>query len=287
MTEKQTCCPNCSSIYKVSVTQLTVAQGMVCCPKCSNNFNALLNLLRDEIKIPDNQDDQSTDPDQFHRIYNTQHQQETNVFDIFNRKVENSNIDLKTYLNNLNYFNNEPINNIPNLNLSQGLNDYKRQGKQPKSKLYYFAWGSINLILLFVLLFQIAWFNHSVTNHHPTINTIVTKVCSIFICETTDQRYKQVIINNLKTHKIDTQQTRFIGQLDNQHSKSLELPLLKVTLKNKNTLVATYTLTPQQYLIESLIGIKRIPQHSPYPFKFTIIQPRSAFDQYQIEVIPP
>ena len=44
MSDKQTSCPKCLTIYKVSVAQLTVAQGMVCCPKCSMTFNALSHL---------------------------------------------------------------------------------------------------------------------------------------------------------------------------------------------------------------------------------------------------
>lgn len=42
MNEKQTRCPKCLTVYKVSLTQLTVAQGMVCCPKCNLNFGAVV-----------------------------------------------------------------------------------------------------------------------------------------------------------------------------------------------------------------------------------------------------
>ncbi|KKZ49526.1 hypothetical protein UO01_06510, partial [Acinetobacter baumannii] len=48
MNEKQTRCPKCLTVYKVSLTQLTVAQGMVCCPKCNLSFNALTNLVNVE-----------------------------------------------------------------------------------------------------------------------------------------------------------------------------------------------------------------------------------------------
>ncbi|MFX6821879.1 MJ0042-type zinc finger domain-containing protein, partial [Acinetobacter baumannii] len=51
MNEKQTRCPKCLTVYKVSLTQLTVAQGMVCCPKCNLNFNALTNLVGTVAKL--------------------------------------------------------------------------------------------------------------------------------------------------------------------------------------------------------------------------------------------
>ena len=70
-------------------------------------------------------------------------------------------------------------------------------------------------------------------------------------------------------------------------SKSLELPLIRVTLKTQNKVIATHVITPEQYLIESLVGIKRIPQNSPYPFKFVVTEPRKGFDQYQLDIIHP
>ena len=278
MTEKQTRCPNCTTIYKVSVTQLTVAQGMVCCPKCLNNFNALLHLQKNAAQS-------YTDSDVNDSITN-QPQVESHVLDIFNRKVENSNIDLRTYLNNLNYFNNEPINNIPSLNLALGLNENQDHLK-PKSHFYYIAWTFVNLALLSILLFQIVWFNPTLTDRYPLVNSLFIKTCSILRCDTVDQRYKKIIIHDLKVRAVDRKQTEFTGRLDNQYSKSLELPLIKVSLKVENNVTATYIIPPNEYLIDSLVGIKRIPKNSPYPFKFKVNEHKNSFDQYELTVIHP
>ena len=99
MSEKQTYCPNCFTKYKVSVAQLTVARGMVCCAKCSTNFNALTHLVVDKeepcsttLSIP------SASPTQAIEITEPlidAPQSEQHLLDIFDRKVENSNIDLK------------------------------------------------------------------------------------------------------------------------------------------------------------------------------------------------
>lgn len=293
MTEKQTRCPNCQTIYKVSVTQLTVAQGMVCCPKCGTNFNALLNLQVNpqnydsaELK-QSNQTTTSIINDESQAHDTPSRPTETHILDIFDRKVENSNIDLRTYLNNLNYFNNEPIPNIPSLNLSQGLDDNVRQRKSPRTTFYYISWGIINIALLAILLFQIVWFNPSLTDRYPLINRIFTQTCSILNCDTADQRYKHIVISHLKVKVIDNQQTQFTGQLNNEYSKSLELPLIKVLLKAHDKVVVTYIISPDEYLIKSLIGIKRIPKDSPYPFKFIVTASRNTFDEYQLEVIHP
>ena len=118
MSDKQTRCPNCSTIYKVTVTQLTVAQGMVCCPKCCAEFNALLNLNRPK--------DETVQQPPLGRVFDhvpmvlEDHPTENHVLDIFDRKPQSSNINLKTYLNNLNTFNNDPLTQFPALNLSSG-----------------------------------------------------------------------------------------------------------------------------------------------------------------------
>ena len=128
MSEKQTYCPNCFTKYKVSVAQLTVARGMVCCAKCSTNFNALTHLVveKEPSSSPstppsnlDNKNSQSSEMSA--ETFMADQQPEQHLLDIFDRKVENSNIDLKTYLNNLNYFSTDPIGTYPALNWSEKI----------------------------------------------------------------------------------------------------------------------------------------------------------------------
>lgn len=288
MAEKQTRCPTCASIYKVSVAQLTVAQGMVCCPKCSENFNALLYLLT----VSTNQASKAfhsfeSSPPTQEELITTSHQIETNLLDIFDRKIENSNIDLRTYLNNLNYFNNDPISPVPSLNLSQGAKVKSNDPSETKGVLYYVAWSLINFSLLCILLFQVVWFTPTLTDRFPLVNTIFTKTCAVLRCDTVDQRYKMIVLSKVKVKSIDRTQTQFTGQMTNQYSKSLELPLLKVTLIAGDKVVITYLMTPEEYLDKNFIGIKRIPQNSPYPFKFTVTESRNAFDQYKLDIIHP
>ncbi len=288
MAEKQTRCPTCASIYKVSVAQLTVAQGMVCCPKCSENFNALLYLLT----VSTQQESKTfhsleNSPPTQEELITTSHQIETHLLDIFDRKIENSNIDLRTYLNNLNYFNNDPISPVPSLNLSQGSKIKSNESSNTRSTLYYLSWSLINFSLLCILLFQVVWFNPTLTDRFPLVSNIFTKSCAILHCDTAVQRYKMIVLSKVNVKSIDRSQTQFTGYMTNQYSKSLELPLVKVTLMAGNEVIMTYIMTPDEYLDENFIGIKRIPQNSPYPFKFTVTEHRNAFDQYKLDIIHP
>ena len=287
MSEKQTRCPKCLTVYKVSLTQLTVAQGMVCCPKCDLNFNALTNLILAE--------DHSASSIQYSALNqcaispSALQYSSFNVLDIFDRRIENSNIDLLTYLNNLNYFQNEEISSFPQLNLAESESpslDNSPKKRKKHSLLYYVIWSSINLVLLGILFFQILWFNPKVMHNSPVLGAVFNQLCSVFICKKLEENYALLTINKVKVVSIEQHKTRFSGVLVNYHDKSLQLPLLKLTLKNKHE-NKSIILKPQDYLAASLSGIQRIPKNLPYKFEFNINQPRKSFDDYTLEIVHP
>ena len=284
MSDKQTKCPECQTVYKVSVAQLTVAQGMVCCPKCDNTFNALSHLV---FAFPQNKNSVTS---QLHHIQNRSFMQATaelaqpqHILDIFQRKVEHSNIDLKTYLNNLNYFSTEPIGNIPAMKLSApDLESEKKHGNG-----YYLLWGIINLLLIGLLIFQILWFNPKFLNSSPALNSVFTQVCQFFNCSSLEERYSLISANRVKVKRVDRMNTQFTGELINYYDKSLALPNIKVTLKEKQQTLFTYVYSPQEYLVESLSSIQRIPKNSPFKFDILVPMSRNDFDTYTLEIIKP
>lgn len=287
MTPKQTRCPNCQIVYKVSVTQLTLSQGMVCCAKCSTEFNALVQLV-----VAPEQDDT------YESMHSSQHTtfsqpldfdayaSEKDVFDIFERKIEGSNINLRTYLNNLNSFNHEPITNFPSLNLSSQHNVASSDGSR-HSTLYYVIWSLANLALVFLLIFQIMWFNPNFLERHPVLNSAFISVCHALSCETIDERYSYITIHRISVKAVKDDSVVFKGQLINEYKKGMELPLIKVSLIKDGVVSQTTIKTPSEYLIKSLTGITRIPTKSPYGFEFTIQAAQNSFDQYKLEVIRP
>lgn len=285
MSEKQTCCPNCSSIYKVTVTQLTVAQGMVCCPKCTAEFNALLHLVQPKSRNSDAPQAVETALQHVNPFAVTRHANEQHVLDIFERKTDNSNINLRTYLNNLNSFNNEPIANFPALNLSADqsiASDTKR-----KSTGYYVLWSLVNLSLIFVLIFQVLWFNPNLLQRSALLNWVFISTCNVFNCQTIDERYTYIQVSQMQVRALSTNSTEFSGVLTNHYEKGLALPLMKISLMKDGKVISSSIRPPSEYLIESLNGITRIPTQSPYKFQFKLNVPRNAFDTYRLVVIRP
>ena len=299
MSDKQTSCPKCLTIYKVSVAQLTVAQGMVCCPKCSMTFNALSHLTtghtfdtgeerssnQNDMSMSSNSAFSSPRIDSIHFDLSQSaalSMSTSNLLDIFNLKVEHSNIDLKTYLNNLNYFSTDPIGNYPAMNLADN-----NPAKPQKSPMYYMLWCVINFSLLALLCFQYLWFNPHILNNSPALGATYNKICLVLNCSSLQERYSLISINKLKVKRVDAQKTQFSGELINYHDTSLPLPDLKVILKVDGEVDSTYQLHANEYLIDSLVGIKRIPKNSPFKFKFSLPVSRKSFNHYSLEIVQP
>lgn len=291
MSKKQTHCPNCYTKYKVSVAQLTVAQGMVCCAKCSTNFNALSYLIAENDQSPcipkalssshiDEQKSQFIEMTE--KPFHSGQPPKQHLLDIFDHKVENSNIDLKTYLNNLNYFSTEPIGNYPALNWSE-----KSEPEQTHNIWHTSVWNIANICLMGLLMFQFFWFNPSILNSSPTLSSALHTACQMFNCPINEQNYRLISAQKVNVTAISQQKTQFTGELINHHNKSLALPLISVTLKAHGENISSYSLSPSAYIVSNLTNIQHIPQNSPFKFKFSLPVARKSFDNYNLEIIHP
>lgn len=286
MSEKQTRCPKCSTVYKVTLSQLSVAQGMVCCPKCVINFNALTNLLETDSEAtptPVNRSlFSSIQPDSSFA------EKQMQILRIFDQKIENSNIDLLTYLNNLNYFNTEPVTALPNLNLSEDalLIEQENNDKQ-HGWLYYTLWGIGNIALILVFAFQILWFNPKLMHESPALNQMFNYVCGVFNCKISNEQYQSLSFEKVKLKRVKQDATGFSGVLLNQDANSVVLPPIKVVLKQNGEAISSTVLKPQDYLVDSLKTIQRIPSNSPFRFEFTIPKSKNSFNDYSLEFVQP
>ncbi len=288
MSDKQTRCPKCTTIYKVTLTQLTIAQGMVCCPKCSINFNALTHLVQPAVSSETRgyAIKKSTLPTHIGERKKIGLEPSANILDIFERKIENSNIDLLTYLNNLNYFHNESTLSLPALHLSGG-NALKEAPHPRSTRFYYLLWGSINVLLAMVLILQVLWFNPKIINDSPFFNLLFKQVCTLLTCEKLEDYYSQVKIDKVKVNRAGKGQTVFSGVIMNEYENSLQIPSIKLSLNKHNAEIFNTVILPEQYLTNDLYKVRRIPTHSPFKFKFTVPVDRKDFDDYHLEIIRP
>ena len=68
---------------------------------------------------------------------------------------------------------------------------------------------------------------------------------------------------------------------------SVLIPSIRLILKDKGKTVTDITLKPQDYLVDSLKPIQRIPSNSPFKFEFTVEQSKNSFDNYSLEIVQP
>ena len=172
MNNKQTLCPNCHSLYRVTVPQLTVAQGMVCCPKCKEHFNALLHLHQSNISLPTDQIPRHHEQRAFFNRSKPAQNDSIAGLDILARTVDHSNLDLHHYLNNLNYYHRNNVYYFPAPSLSQSREMAFQRKKRPQFA-YYLMWGVINLSLLLLFFFQILWFNPQLLEQSKVFNAFL------------------------------------------------------------------------------------------------------------------
>lgn len=296
MSNKQTICPSCATTYRVSVAQLTISQGMVCCPKCANTFNALSHLVdvqNDTVQMF-NQNEKKPTPISAEPIDVVQINLEADqavieadtyshsLLTIFDQKVENSNIDLRTYLNNLNYFSTDPIGNFPALNWSENQEIEKK-----RSLLSYVGWTVVNVLLFSVLLFQFFWFNPHYLKSSPIMSSAFNRVCEVFTCSKLEEHYNLVNLKKVRVSASATDQVSFRGEIVNHYTRSLLLPIIRVELKHNGQAFAVYNIQPKDYLSDSLTGIQRIPSNTPFNFNFKLSHARKSFDSYTLEIIRP
>jgi predicted Zn finger-like uncharacterized protein len=287
MNKKQTQCPECTTVYNVSVEQLTIAQGMVCCPKCFHSFNGLLSLV-DISRL--NTLPAQAQPALLHhdyayevsdqilaRSYAQQH-----LLDIFDRKIEHSNIDLHTYLNNLNYFSSEPIHQFPSLKLSEK----EIRVTQKPNLSYYLIWSIINISLIGFLAFQILWFKPDLVARYPILSQTFDYVCQVINCQTLEQRYQKISINQLTIRAKSPNLTEFSGALINSDDKSMPLPHIVFRAQSDIGLVE-YTFQPAEYLEEKYQGIERLPSETPFKFSFQVPFAKNQIQSPHLEIIQP
>lgn len=292
MSEKQTYCPECLSVYKVTVPQLTVAQGMVCCPKCAHHFNAFAFLSeRNDPTAPQSNVDLLSQRSFYQRGFQnpnlaSQNKLNDDVMAIFDLQVKHSNLNLRQYLNHLDYLQHAPTHYFPGLNLSSNSPYAISHNVYARSLLFYLFWGLLNLSLILLLMFQILWLNPNVVDRNPQLKTWLNQGCLILNCQTIDQRYQQMEILNLQIEARSPNQTRFSGELISHYTTSLKLPLLKISYtKNNQSYSKIYA--ANEYLVTRLNGISRIPRELPYEFEFVLTEPYQPTNVYQIEILHP
>ncbi|AOA57989.1 DUF3426 domain-containing protein [Acinetobacter larvae] len=285
MPDKQTQCPACHRIYRVSIAQLAVAQGEVCCPKCQQQFNALQSLIELQSHEPaDIVQDNLIMAQHSKYFLPASSLEQQQILNSFYHKSKDANLSLKNYLNTTNHYNAAPASYFLNLHLATSSPKFTPY-RHRRSGIFYLFWALVHLSLVSILLFQLLWFNPRLLEKSVVLNQLFVLTCAKFQCDLSDKRYQQISIIDFKADHDDAQ-LNFKGLLLNQYDKSLKLPLLQLTIRD-NQAEESMIIRPNVYLNDHTTDMDRIPSNQPYQFQFKIQHPYRETQRYTLKILPP
>ena len=96
----------------------------------------------------------------------------------------------------------------------------------------------------------------------PTVSHAFNYVCQILHCNKSAELYQLILYRKVKSPQNRRKPYPVLGILLNQNDKSIELPNLKLIFATEPDKTEEIILTPQQYLVENLRGIQRIPSNT-------------------------
>lgn len=171
-------CPHCHTIYHLNLMQMNIAQGNVRCVRCQQRFDAYRCFIRDPNYTENYSHNYLTEiilsSTRTVEERTIEHAQQDNseqshyVYDVMQQRIDDSRLNLYTYLNYIDLVN--PIHSTSKLGLKKTSPIPKRKkynslfyllpnikrGKRGKM-YYYVAWGIVNIGLLILLFFQILY----------------------------------------------------------------------------------------------------------------------------------
>ena len=254
----QTQCPHCDTRFRVTETQVNVANGFVRCSVCKEVFNAIEIAAQDEHQHSLlNEDSESLEP----------------VFDdIFGKKIEaihefeaDAEADIKVGDESVNFNETSATDEVrkdafdffdedSNESLSHVVPDkYRDSHDRNRSSVTTGIFWSIGIIFLCTTLFaEYLWFNRNYLNQNAQLQTWFTEICQHFECKEIairDPSKIELVTRNVYSHPNEKDALMINITLKNNAQFAQPLPVMQVSFSNirGGTIVARRFL-PKEYL---------------------------------------
>ena len=258
-------CPNCHRQFRINATQLSAANGVVQCGFCGEQYNSLERLhdrplLNSEIEEPDyivEDDEEVTESEileepQF-EIPKIQ-PEETND-NVISRELLSTmarRITVTTIANNQ-----QPIESSIGIEGDELAMELFEQSEKKQSNFGTILWTSGTMVLVFVILVQITWFNRDwILNRVVQYRPIARQFCEKYGCEMTRERDLSAIVlinRDVRDHPRYTEALLVNATIENQSEFIQPYPVIRLTLFGTEGNITGYrTFNPADYLDESI-----------------------------------
>ncbi len=251
----ETCCPNCSSHFRITDNQLQAALGRVKCGQCGMVFNALQSLKSYEGDLPED----------FQPSRSAASTGRDEPFDI----------DIRA----------EPKPSGLELSLHEAMYGHKRNSLAHFSPYLWF----IGILILIVLgIGQSVYYQRYQLINKPRFQQQVLMLCELVPCgesHFSNIRQIKLLQRNVFTHPVTSNALMVTGSFVNQAAFTQKLPNMLVSLfDTRGKIIANRVFEPAEYLQDDK-HITTAESEKPVQFRFEIIDPGTDALTYEFEFL--
>lgn len=292
-------CPHCQTIFKLTETQLEIADGMVRCGVCHDVFNALHNI---DYPFDDDDDEKPATPPVETAIENLAASLNVKDKTLPDEPVR----ELSRALNDLS--SDQPINQ-PDTHASTVKNETNvtddffddiqsklipDEYRIPELKIPYSIWHdiawSIAILMLAVTLFaEYAWFNRNELVANPQLKPWVTKICNFADCEAMSLRYPkeiEMVSRNIYSHPNVSNALMISLTMVNHATFAQPFPNIKIDFSDvRGSVVASRTFLAEEYLQLKKRSLRLLPPEASTDISMEIQDPGPRATTYEFNFL--
>jgi predicted Zn finger-like uncharacterized protein len=246
----QTECPNCHTLFRVTASQLEMADGMVRCGYCNEVFDA-----HADINVPDNK----------------------YQLDVFQDSAP-SDVHQNDEPDHAAFFSGEANEIIPD--------DLRTESNpKPYSTLATAVWSLGILLLIGSLVAEYIWFHHPQLLQHARFEPLITRLCKHTDCshlQMRDPSQIEMISRNVYTHPNEKDALMVSTTMVNHASYDQPYPQVQIDFSNvRGELIASRRFTPEEYLQIDKEQLRLLPSGNAITFGLEIRDPGKEAITYE------
>ena len=248
-------CPNCHTLFRITETQLDMADGMVRCGYCKEVFDA--------------------------RAANDLHPDEDRLQafeDTLRQNIQQPELSRRIEAEHEPFFSGKTDNIVP---------DQFRTERDARhySMLATVNWSLAILALIAALAAEFIWFNQPELMLNPRLEPLKAKLCELTDCQhlqVRDPSKIEMISRNVYTHPNEKEALMVSTTLVNHASYAQPYPEVQIDFSNvRGELVASRRFVPEEYLQTDSEQLSLLQSGNPVTFGLEIIDPGKEAITYE------
>ena len=251
----QTCCPHCETNFRLTESQIDIANGYVRCGICDEVFNVYEvadnttheNNQQDLLNNTDNTPkDIDTDPSDSEAIAPEAKSDDIHQTPSYNEAFKSEETNIDDFLDRSDDFFNEESNESLHHVVPDDLRSYK-----PPSVTVTALWSVGTLLLISSFSLEYIWFNQDEFYRFPGIQTKIEQLCQKLMCDKKLQRDPdqiELITRNVYSHPNEKDALMINLVIKNTAEFAQPYPVMQIDFSDiRGTVVAARRFYPNDY----------------------------------------